>query len=252
MENNINIMMLPGIFNTGECFEAMAKSLANDFDCRSISYPGYYTRFFEPRPMYGSKITMKSQIEFCRENIVAFKAAMKPEKKLIILGHSKGALYAAKLAMDLGSKYIDGLILCNSAPPRGISAVNRKTLWVFKSCIWSMLWGRYAKRCFPDTAKYVLNGLPNQRDIWENMFWEPRSVLLGLMRPPKIHLAGFDGPILMLAGEIDLLITTRIANEIAIKFSADLRIIPQAPHYLLDRPIVARVIERWLNNKFPA
>ncbi|RLC38341.1 hypothetical protein DRH27_02475 [Candidatus Falkowbacteria bacterium] len=252
------IFMFPGTFNKGsECFKVLAKSFEKHYDCRPFDYSEYFFKFNEKPiyPQYG--FGMNDQLLQCGQEIcTCVTDELEEEQKIILLGHSKGALYAAWLAQWIwaagyGHK-IKAVIMIAPAAPGEINNFSFSGFWALKSVLISALWGSLVKRSFWGTCWGVLNGLNLSLEekylIWKNLYWEPRQVFLDLISPPKINLKKVNCPKLVVGGTKDRLVPPIISKMTAHHYRAD-HLEIDMPHYMLDSLILISNIMGWLKIK---
>lgn len=160
-ESNIAVLLIHGILSTPRHYDWLIPSISDDIEVHNILLKGHGGAVAD-----FSKATMQQWQAQISE---AVKSLEKPGRKIILIGHSLGALLALHAAQS--SKSICGLMLLN--PPL--------KPWVRLSMVWRSLrfaFGRIRTDDPGDISCYQDLGVTLEPQLWKYLGWIPNFVSL--------------------------------------------------------------------------
>jgi pimeloyl-ACP methyl ester carboxylesterase len=171
--------------------------------------------------------------------------------RVVIVGHSMGALIAQKLAE---SGAVDAAVLVSPAPPRGIALISLRLIARQVKYVPALLGSREIRVGRADADAIIFNRLPPEERPALYSQLEPdsgragRQIMLGAV---AVNERRVRCPVLVLAGDADRFVPLRVARRVAAKYDATLRVLPGRGHLIMQEPGWAEAageIERWLAN----
>ena len=171
--------------------------------------------------------------------------------RVVVVGHSMGALIAQKLAE---SGAVDAAVLVSPAPPRGIPLVSLRLIARQIKYVPALLRSREIRVGRADADAIIFNRLPPEERPALYSQLEPdsgragREIMLGAV---AIHERRVRCPVLVLAGDADRFVPLRVARRVAAKYDAPLRVLPGRGHLMMREPgwaEAAREIAEWLES----
>lgn len=217
------ILMIPGLFGNKDIWAKIASYFENlSFTCHPVTLPLRKKLTERPNPNLGKRST-KDDLDFLRIEIAKIRKNLKPDDKLIGIGHSRGALLVLKLQeifTQQGEKLFDKIILITPAPPKGIKALSWPAVKSYLSITpkW-WFWKKPVKRSFAGMAYAVMDETMAAQDkmrLYNGLSWESgRVVVETLFSPLPIDVEKINCPVLVIGASQDRLVPPPIAKKIA-------------------------------------
>ncbi len=222
-----NVLCLPGMFAGSWVFEKVLPLIAErGYPAHAVSYRGH-----PPNPKFDG-LGSASVADYASDAANVARTLDRP----ILIGHSLGGLVALLL---LGRNLARAAILVSPAPPRGITVFTVELFARTLNQLPSLLFNRPLVPKAADINALVLNCVPKEQRAEIFARFTPdsgraaRQAALGIYRiPPRAVRA----PLLVVAGDNDRFIPSRIAGKVARKYGGQLRIAPKRGHYFFGEP----------------
>lgn len=175
----------------------------------------------------------------------------------VVVGHSMGGAIAQFLA---DQRHLAGLVLLSAVPPSGITAISLHMSAVAHDLLWQVgalqtLGPQAVDPRVVHRAMFAEDTPPSfSRAYVLRLQDESRRVSMDLMGWRRPLLPEPPLPVLVAGGDADAFIPVSALRETAAFWDASLAVLPGVPHGLMLDPCwprVARVIEDWLEERFP-
>ncbi len=222
-----DVLCLHGMFVGGWVFEKLLPIIASrGYPAHSVSYRGHPPN--EPLRNLGRV----SVADYAADAASVARTLDRP----ILIGHSLGGLVALLL---LGRNLARAAVLVSPAPPRGINVFSAELFARTLNQLPSMLLSRPIVPNAADLYALALNCVDKEERAAIFARFTPdsgkaaRQAALGVYRvPPRAVRA----PLLVVAGQNDRFIPASVAEKVARKYSAQLRIAPGHGHFFFGEP----------------
>lgn len=178
-------------------------------------------------------------------------------EKPIVFGHSMGGLVAQKLG-ELG--LARGLVLLSPAPPRGIGIMSWSLMRRQIRYLPALLRSKPVVPRFREARELVLNRVPagNQQSVFSRFVPDSgrvgRELNFGSIPVDERRLREGNCPVLVVTGDDDRFIPSRIAERIAEKYKAPVFMTRGHGHLMLCEPgweEAASFIADWIPRHIP-
>jgi non-heme chloroperoxidase len=254
-ENKKTILFIHGILVGGWCWDKYKKFFEErGYRCvaPNLRYHGIGQNE-EPNPRLGST-SLVDYVDDLEKEI--HELNLPNGEKPIVIGHSMGALLAQKLAeRGLAEK----IVLISSAPP---SDIIQPLFWLVKGFFLLktpyLFWKKPNTVTFKNFKNMVLHRIATdeQEQIFEKIGYESGRALLeisfGFLDPYKA--SNIDDkkvycPVLVLSGDEDRVLSTKITKKIAQKYNTKYKVFTHHAHWIIAEPNweeVAEYIAEWL------
>jgi pimeloyl-ACP methyl ester carboxylesterase len=156
--------------------------------------------------------------------------------RVVVVGHSMGALLAQKLA-ESGS--VDAAVLVSPAPPRGIPLVSLPLIARQIKYVPALLGSREIRVGRADADAIIFNRVPSDERPALYSRLEPdsgragREIMLGAVAVDERRVRC---PVLVLSGDADRFVPLRVARRVAAKYAATLHVLPGRGHLVMREP----------------
>ena len=219
-ESNIAVLLIHGILSTPRHFDWLIPSIPDDVEVYNILLKGHGGTVAD-----FSKATMQQWQAQVSE---AVKSIKRPGRKIILIGHSLGALLALQTAQNRRS--ICGLMLLN--PPL--------KPWVRPSMVWRSLrfaFGRIRTDDPGDISCYQDLGVSLEPQLWKYLGWIPNFIsLLILGRKCRNIPAKLSIPCFAYLGRMDELVHIGSKKWLQDCLNITLRFFPHGTHFGYSEP----------------
>lgn len=175
----------------------------------------------------------------------------------IVFGHSMGGLVAQKLAEEGLAR---GLVLLSPAPPRGISVMSWPLLRRQLRYVPALLRSKPLIPRFKPVRELVLNRIPpaEQQAVFSHLVPDSgragRQLSLRSLPVDERRLRERDCPVLVVTGDDDRFVPSRIAQRVAEKYHAPVYMTRGHGHLMLREPgweEAANFIADWIQRHIP-
>lgn len=235
ISKKVILVLLPGIFNTSTFYKALFIPYFSrkGYECHPIDLL-YRDRAFNqtPYPKLGERTIQDDAAELSER--IQVLAQKDTEAKIVLVGHSRGALLAQMVAEKLDG-YVGALVLLNPAVPYGINSFSLSGLKTFLCLLkYGKFWRKPVARSLHSLRYGVLDKDVTEqeaREIYKTQVWESGRIIWQLaFKKPKIDASKIKCPVLIVGGTRDKLISTKMLEKLVDLLRADKKIMDVA-HY---------------------
>lgn len=241
--------LLAGIFNRANKFyaELISQIEAIGGRCIPIDHELKKAQFTQKPDKALGKLSFYDEAQYIEKKIKKELSHTKPNTKIIIIGHSKGALHTLTPKINA---LTDLSIFLTPALPQGYKRVTWNSILPFVRLLPRLFYARNSpvRRSFRGTKRGVFNKRMSKREMrekWKNLYWESFQIIRDLAGGPfsstqatKIAPKEIKSDGLIIVGEEDVLIKLTEAKRLAedynlsTKSTFDFKSFSEVSHYL--------------------
>jgi pimeloyl-ACP methyl ester carboxylesterase len=238
------LLFLHGAWQGAWCWERFLDDFASrGYEVHAISLPGHG----------GSAITKNHINKYRLKDYLQCLATEvdKIEPTPIVTGHSLGG---AVLQKYLETHHLPGAVLLATTPSGGAAKSLVRMFLRYPRVVTKMLltWNAYVMVDSPTRVKAMIFSKDNPSDVNEvhrRLGDESMGIMLPLLFPWTLKSKKVRSPVLVLAGEKDLLFTAAEQRRTADALKATFKVFPGQAHQMMMEPAwreVAEAIDAWI------